>query len=282
MRPVAVSCAIVAIGLLGACSPIAHTALPDGVSIDVYQTRMDYGARELEVSVTNATDAELQIFELIFDSPAFVSETAYARAPSTVGPGRTTDFRVSLPAADCSASDPKPVVRIAFEHDGMPGSASVEPLDRLGQLPGITAEDCLAEALAELVSVEWSDELRVVDRGGRKVALLDLVLEPTGAAGEVSLETLHGTPLFLLTDENGAATDGLALARPVHAQSGRATLTVGIVPTRCDLHALADDKRGTWFPLHVRTDRLDGTVYVPTSERMRTELFGYIEAFCGT
>jgi hypothetical protein len=280
MRPVAVSCAIAAIGLLGACSPIAHTSLPDGVSIDVYQTRMDYGARELEVSVTNATDAELEILELVFDSPAFVSETAYARAPSTVGPGRTTDFRVSLPAADCSATDPKPVVRIEFEHDGMPGSASVEPVDRLGQLPGITAEDCLAEALAEHVTVEWSEELRIVDRGGRKVALLDLVLEPTGAPGEVTLETLHGTPLFLLTDENGEATDGLALATAVRAQSDRTTVTIGMVPTRCDPHALADDKRGTWFPLHVSTDRLDGTVYVPTSERMRAELFAYIELSC--
>lgn len=49
------ACALLACGALSGCSPAAMTELPPGVTIDVYQSRIDYSEHKLEVAVANGT-----------------------------------------------------------------------------------------------------------------------------------------------------------------------------------------------------------------------------------
>ena len=51
------------------------TELPPGVTIDVYQSRIDYSEHKLEVAVANGGET-------------------YERAPTTIRPGTTTDLRL--------------------------------------------------------------------------------------------------------------------------------------------------------------------------------------------
>src|SRR5690554_1226818 len=180
-------------------------SLPEGVSIDVYQTRMDYSDRQLEVSIMNNSDADVTVTHLEFDSAAFVSAVSYSRLPSTITVGRTIDFRVQLADPDCTSTDATPLVRVEFEFAGTTGTASVTPVDRLDRLPTITTEDCLESDIAAVARVEFADvPLARTTVAGRAAAQLTLEIAPVGesagAAGSVTLHSIDDTALLFLLD----------------------------------------------------------------------------------
>lgn len=259
------------------------TALPDGISVDVYQTRLDYSERQLEISITNESQADVTITHLEFASPAFVSAVSYGRLPATIPAGRTIDFRVDLAAPDCTATDLTPAVAVEFEQHGRAGTASVEPVDRLGRLPTITTEDCLASDVAAIARIEFADvPLGRASVSGRHAAELYLEVEPTGAAGSVTLHAIEDTVLlFVLDPATGTATESIPLGLEIDASSEKATVTLTLVPSRCDQHSVAEDKRGTFFPIIVTTERREGTLFIATGERLRGELFDFLADSCG-
>ena len=60
-------------------------------------------------------------------------------------------------------------------------------------------------------------------------------------------------------------------------------MTLQVTAGRCDLHAVADDKRGTFFGVHARVDGVEQPVfYLPSSEALRSALFAFIRAACGS
>lgn len=272
---------------VGGCSSTAVapplTALPDGVFVDVYQTRLDYSERQLEISVTNDSQTDVTVTHLEFASPAFVSAVSYGRLPTTITAGRTIDFRVDLAAPDCTATDLTPRVTLEFEHQGRAGTATVEPADRLGQLPGIATADCLASDVATIARVEFADvPLGRASVAGREVAELYLEIDPTGEAGSLTLHAIEDTVLlFLLDPETGTAVESMPLGLEIGASSEKTTVTVTLAPSRCDQHSVAEDKRGTFFPVTVTTERREGTLFVAAGERLRGELFGFLADSCG-
>lgn len=274
--------------LAGSACTSAPTApelstLPEGVWVDVYQTRLDYGARQLEISITNESPTDVTITHLEFASPAFVAAVSYARLPTTIATGRTIDFRVDLAASDCAATDLTPSVTLGFERQGHPGTATVEPTDRLGQLPTIAIEDCLASDVAAIAWIAFADvPLGRASVAGREVAELYLEIEPTGAAGTVQLHTIDDTALlFVIDPTTGLAVDSIPLDLEINASSETTTITLALAPSRCDQHSVAEDKRGTFFPLTVTTERRAGTLFVATGERLRGELFDFLADACG-
>lgn len=282
----AATAALVLLGIAGCTGgPMTPplTALPDGVSVDVYQTRLDYSERQLEISITNESPADVTITHLEFDSPAFVSAVSYGRLPTTVPVGRTIDFRVDLAAPDCTATDLTPAVTIEFEQHGHTGMASVEPVDRLGQLPTITTEDCLASDVATIARITFADvPLSRASVAGRDAAELYLEVEPTGAAGSITLHTVEDTVLlFVLDPTTGTAVEAIPLDLEIDAASEKTTVTITLVPSRCDQHSVAEDKRGTFFPVTVTTQHRNGTLFIATGERLRGEIFDFLADSCG-
>lgn len=278
--------ALLLLGLAGCTSapptpPL--TALPDGVSVDVYQTRLDYSERQLEISIANESEADVTITHLEFASPAFVSAVSYARLPTTIAAGRTIDFRVDLAAPDCTATDLTPAVTIEFAQHGHTGTASVEPLDRLGQLPTITTADCLASDAAAIARIEFADiPLGRASFAGRDAAQLHLEVEPTGAGGSITLHAIEDTVLlFLLNPATGAAIEAIPLDLEIDAATEKTTVAVTVVPSRCDQHSVAEDKRGTFFPVTVTTPQREGTLFIATGERLRGEIFDFLATSCG-
>lgn len=275
-----------ALGVTG-CSaqPVepALTALPDGVSIDVYQTRLDYSARQLEISISNESPTDVVITHLEFASPAFESAVSYARLPTSIAAGRTIDFRVDLAPPDCTAADLTTSVTVGFELANGAGVATVEPEDRLGQLPTITTEDCLVSDVAAVARVQIADvPLGRASVAGREAALLHLEIEPTGQAGSITLHELEDTVLlFLLNPETGSAAESLPLNLEVDASLAPTTVTFAVLPSRCDQHSVAEDKRGTFFPVSVTTEHRSGTLFLAASERLRGEVFSFLADSCG-
>lgn len=265
----------------GTDAPSSLDRLPEGVSITIYQSRLDASERKYEISVTNYTGTDLTVTGLELSSPALTEPMVYERLPTTISPGRTIDFRVPLAATDCDATSTTPSVAIEFEHADTHGAATIEPHDRYDQLAAITLQDCLASDAAGIARLSFSDTLQRATVTGREVAILSLSIEPTGTVGEMTLHTIGDTPLLALLDPaTGTAAGTLQLGVTVAGTDAPTTLEVAVMHSRCDQHSVADDKRGTHFPIEVSTPRREGTLTVATSERTRSELFRYLADVC--
>jgi len=248
--------------------------------VSIKQYRLDYAPRALEVSVTNGTDDPLVVTRASFDSPLFDGTTSWTRH-STIPAGSTRDLRVLLGSPVCDVPEPvrSPVAVVEFETaDGAVGTGSAEPADRFDTVAKVIAEDCIAEHTGEVATITAGDSLRLEQRAGELVALLDLTAAPTGAQGVVSVATVARTTLLGPADHS----TGWNLGWAASAASGPLTTTLEIVPSNCNPHIVAEDKRGTFFPLAVTLGPDEaGTVFVGVSDEVRGEIYAYVGQYCG-
>lgn len=273
--------------LLTACaSPTSEpeaTDLPTGISIDIYQSRLDASERKYEIAVTNSTTSDLRITRLTLHSPAYTDPMPYERVPATVPPARTIDFRVLLATPDCNTTSTTPSVTIEYSHNNLNGAATIKPIDRFNQLPALNAADCIASDVADIARLTFSDTaLDHISIDGRDAVILALIINPTGVDEQLTLHSIHDTPLLALLDtETARITEALALDRTIAGTDPETRIPIAVVKSRCDQHSVADDKKGTHFPLTVTTPRRSGTLTLQTSEKTRSELFNYLARACG-
>jgi hypothetical protein len=265
---------------LSACSAPPLTALPDGVTVSVKQYRLDYAPRALEVSVSNDSPEPIVVTRAAFDSPLFDGTTAWTR-PTEVPAGATRDLRVMLGEPVCGLSGAVGAAEVAIDFetaDGTAGSGTAEPADPFDTLAKVSAQDCIAERASQIAAFAASDTLRTEQRAGELVALLDLTARPTGAQGVANVATAARTTLLGPADRS----TGWDLGWAASAASGPLTTTLAIVPSNCNPHIVAEDKRGTFFPLDVALDSGEtGTVFVGVSDAVREQLYAYVGDYCG-
>jgi hypothetical protein len=263
--------ALVALALAGCATP-APSALPDGVTVSVYQTRFDYGVRQLEIKVGNGTDAAITVIRATFVSTRFADPAVWDR-PQEVPPGSARDLRVQLPEPACDGGEARDTVLLELTlADGSAISATVVPEDEQGRVDFINGQDCLVAAVDDRAAITPPDALRWTP-GAHAPALVELAVEPTGTGG-LTIHYAKGTVLLRLVDETGASIDTLSI------EGLPATIPLRIAPERCDAHAIAEDKRGTFFPLEVEAEDRSGTYYVAVSDSLRREIYAYCADYC--
>lgn len=281
-RSWSIGVALLAIAAAAGCSSPPAGTLPAGVAIDVYQSRIDYSEHKLEVALRNDSAMPVEVLALSFSSPAFPPSVDYERAPTVVRPGTTTDFRLLLPPADCRAEDPDPRVVVRFSFDGQERTVTMRPDDRLGQLPTVVAEDCRGQAVAGVASIFVGDTLRYGVVDGRRAVLVDVLATPTGEGGTLRIDDVRGTVLLdLLDPETGAVGTTVPLGLDLGAADRPVRFTLTLVAARCDPHVVLEDKRGTFFPLTVTTQRDTGRIYLGVSDAQRSELYDFVGESCG-
>ncbi|GAB3607719.1 hypothetical protein GCM10027413_31280 [Conyzicola nivalis] len=248
--------------------------------MSVKQYRLDYAPRALEVSVSNESPEPIFVTRASFDSPLFDGTSAWTRR-TEVPAGATRDLRVMLgtPVCDPPGAVRAPVVGIEFETaDGTAGSGSAEPADQFDTVAKVTAQDCIAEHTSQIAEITAGDALRTEQRAGELVALLDLTARPTGTQGVAHVATAARTTLLGPADRS----TGWDLGWAASAASGTLTTSLAIVPSNCNPHIVAEDKRGTYFPLDVTLDDGEaGTVYVGVTDAVREQLYAYVGTYCG-
>ncbi|HRN30309.1 MAG TPA: hypothetical protein PK890_11505, partial [Terrimesophilobacter sp.] len=79
---------------------------------------------------------------------------------------------------------------------------------------------------------------------------------------------------------SGTIVESLPLGLTITGTDNPSTATIPVVQSRCDQHSVADDKKGTLFPLDISTPRGSGTLTLKTSEKTRSELFQYLGDVC--
>jgi hypothetical protein len=266
---------------LAGCASDASGDVPAGIDVSVHQNRPDTEDRRLQVRITNGSDAPFTVTALTFSSPSFADPAPYEKAPSTVSAGGVLDLPVSLTEPVCDESNATPVVRLEYDHDGHSGEASVTPADPLNQLDGISQRDCLERDMDAVATISEPDAIRTEAVDGRLVAFVDLAVQPTGASGSFTVNAVDDTVLFGLFDPTRPTPlDSLPLNLRVDGRDEPATLTIPLVPARCDAHAVAEDKRGTLLPLRVQVGDSSGIRYFALSDDRKGELYAYLGQAC--
>ena len=71
--------------------------------------------------------------------------------------------------------------------------------------------------------------------------------------------------------------------QPGHPRTDRpAEVTLAFEPARCDPHAVAEDKRGTFLGVHARVDGVEQeVVHLPPGDALRGAVHDFVAAACG-
>ncbi|MBD7917931.1 hypothetical protein H9657_06525 [Cellulomonas sp. Sa3CUA2] len=255
--------------------------LPASVTFDVEvaQARSDRVARLVELQVRNTGPVDVSITRARLTS-AFVSgETAAGR---DVDAGSMRRVRVPLGATACGpAAGDDPEARVELDvttADGRTGTVTVTPTDETDDLRRIHGEDCAAVAAAAGLRVTVADGLAVRDVDGAPVADVTLLVEPVPGGPRVRIVSVQSTTLLRPLGSTGQwVVDVDSAAPPV---DGR--LVLSTVPARCDLHAIAEDKRGTVLGVRTVVDDVEQPLfYVAASDALRGALYDYVRTACG-
>jgi hypothetical protein len=246
--PAAGAC-LLALILSGCAAPAGLMAAPDGVTATASQSRLDLGTGRLVITVVNASDDELVIERAELLSTLWVEPLEQSPPGAvTIGAGRTVDVRVAPGELDCAADAPgEHSARLTTAH----GVFEIDAPDVYEQLAALHEQGCLAERVGELRIVDLRDD--------------ELVLQvPDG----VVVEGVRATTLLTPTGSPSASGD---------------EATVRMRPSRCDAHALAEDKAGTRIPVAVRLeDGTAGELVVAADDALRASIQQWVRETCGT
>nr|WP_297426554.1 hypothetical protein [uncultured Actinotalea sp.] len=273
--------------LLAACAasgaPSAGTptrAVVDGVAEDlaaeIRQSRSDWGVRRVQVRLRNDGDAPVDVATATLTtsvvSDPVTSDPARGRP---VPPGRYRDFPVDLGPPVCPEQDAPSAEVVVRTADG--GEARLTPQDPQGHLRRVNAEDCAEQRVRAAVRLELGPDVAAEERDGRLIGALTLTATSTDPDVEAGVTRVDGT--VLLSPLGATAWEPAELA----ALAGRpGTARLEFLPGRCDPHAVAEDKRGTFLPVHVSLDGVpQPTVYLPAPDPLRGRIYDHLAAACG-
>jgi hypothetical protein len=260
--------------LAGGCSSQPAPKL----SVALFQNRADYATRRLQVEITNRGNIDVVITAATFTSPFFEGRGTAEHLPYTLVAGTTTDFPAQVPPPVCDGPDAKPSVTIAVKPtNGTEFTMTTTPEVPFNSLGALHSQDCGQQAFERVASISPAPHLRFETRDGTELALLDVTITPTGAAGSVTLVSTTGTTL-LVPAEGEVRMLGLTFSEA----SPPTTLTLDFVPSRCGTHVISEDKIGTLIPFHAVAGQFSDAYFrVAVSPVAKAEFYDWVGRSCG-
>ncbi|MFI2104288.1 hypothetical protein ACH436_13410 [Isoptericola sp. NPDC019693] len=304
----AVVVALAAAGLVG-CTTAGDDAEPlpsgvaQGLTAELRQDRTQYADHRAKLHVVNGSDETVTLLGGALDAPGYgpSSPDGPVRA-RTLAPGAGRDVRLRLGEVDCDAAPPAALAGADAQTtpvatatvllaagaapssttgaDGGDGGTAVEVqvTDPLARLAAVHREACAERLVASGVT------LRVTDVRGAQVPApggdapggrITLAVDPVAGGPDVRLVEISGTTL--LSPAAGHAWTGDDLAGQADGQ-----VVLDVVPARCDPHVVAEDKRGTFLPVHAEVDGArQPEVYVPMTDQQRAAVYDLVHDACG-
>lgn len=267
--------AVIAVALAGCAATAPEPeALPPGVAVELFQLRSDVAERSAQIRVVNGSDVDLVVERLTFDDDWFDGEAVRDRT-STIPAGRTVDLRFALPESAC---DDEPTAdertsSVVFALEG--GEVVTVPVtDTLGFTTLLHEKECLRHDLAQVATLAWT---AFTPSANPVPATLELTVTPAGGDDTAELVEVQTTNLLQFDSEPTL----FAINQNVKGTDAATTVTVPILPLRCDPHAVMEDKRGTVFNVAVEVGGAEGVVEVAASEEMRGAILRWVSDWCG-
>lgn len=257
-----------------------EVALPEGLVAYLDQSRLDRVGRSVFVRLVHDSTVS-GAGEMITVTRAEVSSPRFAGVTWTGEKSfaNEADLDLQLPVGSCGTGSDAEVTLTYRVDDGPVVVSQTTATDRYGAIALFLDRDCSEQTLAEAAVLSVGQQ-RVVGVGRSSAYVLPVTLTPTGARDDVAFtgfqdtvlfQVLPGTPIFPETD-------------PVPlADGGPVELRLRLVPSRCDPHALAEDKVGTLIGVHVSAPEVPETAssYLPLTDEARADLRGFFTTYCG-
>lgn len=278
----------------GTASPASATAsatpIPIGtVTAEISQFRDNYSKQIIEIQLTNTTGHALTVLGAELTSPLFAAPIIWSARTGGIElpPGQPKSLPAPLPAPDCgspagpgatsgAAGDARVSLRLATPEGAVPVPAMAPASDPFGVLARNNSELCLAREASAVATIALDPELEVGADG--RTAVVRLLLQPRAAAGagELVIDRIEETTLL-------AEASQAPWPRSVTVRAGGAPAQVrlGIRPSRCDPHAVAEDKVGTLLPLQVRVAGREGIVKIDAGSQLRARIYDFVTKACG-
>ncbi|MBO9555250.1 hypothetical protein [Cellulomonas sp.] len=249
-----------------------------GLTVEVRQARSDWALRVVQLRVTNAGPGDVTVAQARLVTPDDEGvATSDRERPVRAGVDRDVSVALGTPVCSDAASGAPHAELDLVDPEGRRSTLVVQPADPQGHLARIHGEDCAAAAVAQGATLTLADELGTHEVDGRFVGQVDLQLTPVAGGPPVEVTGVDGTVLL-------APADG-STGWPVDvttSDGARRTVPLLVVPTRCDAHAVAEDKRGTFFGVHTRVGGVDQPVfYVGADDTLRGALHDFVGTACG-
>lgn len=266
--------------------PIADDALAS-LAVTIGQSRSDWAARIVQITVANAGTEDVDVTGAVLTSPLFDGDAAADRE-RRVPAGTTRSLSVPLGEPVCGpvpASVPPASAALTLADDaGRTAVLRTTADDPRGHLPRIHGEDCAAQAVAAGARLAVADHLDTAESGGQLVGTLTVDLTPLLGGPSVQVTQIDGT--VLLGPLGGASWSTPALttagAGAVGEPDGPRSAALSFLPARCDAHAVAEDKRGTYLGVHATVDGVAQPVfYVGVPDDVRGAVHEYMGTACG-
>ena len=255
----------------------AATVPPEGVRIELFQQRSDYGPRRIQLAVVNDGPNDIEVLGLRLSSPYLATDAEPANFPYTVKGGTTVNFPVVLPAAACdtAARTSDPVAQLDYAGVGGPRSVRLIPTQPFDSLELVHTNECRQDAFESRVAITPGSTIRLEkDAEGKLTALLSIRLAPTGKAGRASITRIGGT---ILLDVQPVRRLPISFG----PQSPVVTIVVRATPTRCDPHVVGEDKVGTILPVTVSVGGDSGTFSLALPATLRNQYLQFVSTACG-
>lgn len=285
-RSFAVGMAVVlALPLLAGCNspdsePQPTTGNAGPITVEINQSRDQYGKQAIQIQLTNTTDSPLTVTGALLHSTLFEGDITWEPTEGSLElpPRQPKSLPAALPTAACGTSSTdssrEAEARISYSEPGKElAEEYASASDPFGVLTRNASELCTATEATAVATIVLDPELEVAADG--RTAVVRLVITPRtgGAAQSLTIESIDGTTLL-------AESPTAPWPRNVAVGMVKQELPLTIRPARCDPHAVAEDKVGTLLPLRITVGERQGVLKIAASNELRGKIYDFVTSAC--
>ena len=219
--------------------------VPPGVTFRVEQARQDLQGRHFELQVVNKGAKPLTVSSATVTSGRLDKASRYA-GPATIPAGATVNLTMSMAPASCptarSGKGIDATARVTYRvGDRAQVTSVVRPKDHYGSVALFMKRDCAESTIGEL---RVDPTFTAKGKGRDSVLEVGITFTARDKGGAVRIGPVDGTTLL-------KPAPGSNIDHELVAGSGTYHAVLAIIPNRCDVHVVAEDRTGATMPLHV-------------------------------
>jgi hypothetical protein len=263
--------ALLLLAPLVACGGADDTVdVPRGVTFRVEQARQDLQGRNFELQVVNRSPRPITVTHVELSSGRLGRPSVY-EGPAVIPSGVTTNLTMAMSRARCGTGiDARAEVTYQVA-GGRTVRSVVRPKDHYGSVALFMRRDCAESTVA----VAIDKTLTVRGTGSDSVLQVGLTFSPKDAGGPVTIGPIDGTTLLKPTADGN-------IEHTLRPGAGPYRAVLDIIPNRCDVHVVAEDRTGATMPLHVRSKASGAAFfYLRFDEAQKAQVFDFIARHCG-
>jgi hypothetical protein len=249
--------------------------VPKGVTFRVEQARQDLQNRHFQLQAVNKGSKSITVTSVKLTSGRLDKASVY-RGPAMIPAGATVNLTMSMASASCPTGKSGGIdatARVTYRvGEGDQVTSVVRPKDHYGSVALFMKRDCAESTIGDL---RIDDEFTVKGNGRDSVLEVGITFTARDGGGPVRIGPVDGTTL--LKPAAGSNVDAELVAG-----SGNYHAVLRIIPNRCDVHVVAEDRTGATMPLHVDSEQSGKAFFfLRFTEPQKKQIFDFVASHCG-